>query len=140
MNETSKALGFDIDATLRLASLNTGMLPVSLEMQGPIWDSYLTPETSVSGKQDQFTRFVKDDAALIQENYPLAGPVYQQANNGNELDPRTRHRVEGLAKLLHQPKEQVFRIPRCIGWKHVPSQKTIAFVFRDTAQRRNRGH
>jgi hypothetical protein len=40
-----------------------------------------------------------------------------------------RTRIDALAKLLHQPKELVFRIPRCIGWKYTKAEQTIAFVF-----------
>lgn len=38
-------------------------------------------------------------------------------------------RIDALAKLLHQPKELVFRIPRCIGWKYTKADQNIAFVF-----------
>jgi hypothetical protein len=40
-----------------------------------------------------------------------------------------RTRIDALAKLLHQPKELVFRIPRCLGWKYNKTDKTVAFVF-----------
>lgn len=33
----------------------------------------------------------------------------------SSIDSRSRKRVDALAKLLHQPKELVFRIPRCRG-------------------------
>src|SRR5580700_10794577 len=49
--------------------------------------------------------------------------------DGASIDPRTRIRVDALAKLLHQPKELVFRILRCIGWRHDGLEQSIAFVF-----------
>ena len=62
---------------------------------------------------------------LLRENWFYDGHHDQV----NELDPITRSRMDALAKLLHQPKEQVFRIPRCTGWKYVAIQNRIAFVF-----------
>lgn len=37
--------------------------------------------------------------------------------------------MDALAKLLHQPKELVFRIPRCVGWTYSKPEEIIAFVF-----------
>ncbi|KAJ6128463.1 hypothetical protein N7471_009680 [Penicillium samsonianum] len=48
---------------------------------------------------------------------------------GYEVDSRTKNRIEALAKLLHQPKERVFRVLPCVGWKYLPDQSSIAFVF-----------
>lgn len=47
----------------------------------------------------------------------------------SRLDVRTRGRVESLARLLHQPKEQTFRILPCVGWRELPDKNYIAFVF-----------
>ena len=47
----------------------------------------------------------------------------------SRLDARTRGGVESLARLLHQPKEQIFRILPCVGWRELPDKNYIAFVF-----------
>jgi hypothetical protein len=49
--------------------------------------------------------------------------------SSKEIDPRTRDPVDGLAKLLQQPKEYVFCIPRCVGWKYIPTSRRISFAF-----------
>ena len=46
-----------------------------------------------------------------------------------ELNDRTRSLIEVLAKLLHQPKEPIFRIPSCNGWIKAPLNNQVAFMF-----------
>jgi hypothetical protein len=55
-----------------------------------------------------------------------------------EIDQRTRFRINNLAGLLSQPKEQVFCIPRCIGWEYLPAQNNIAVLFEIAQDRQPR--
>ena len=131
-DDISKRLGFDKDATLRLTQWDAQNFQTSLELRDNSWNKHLK---AIPPRPDQglFATFEKDGKTLIQENH-----IYDEAvgNFGSPnsvdtpaLDTRTKKRVDALAKLLHQPKEQVFRIPPCVGWKYLPLQRSIAFVF-----------
>ncbi|KAJ5151045.1 uncharacterized protein N7482_010297 [Penicillium canariense] len=126
-DESSRKLGFDQDASLRLAQWDADKMTDSLELIDPVWDSHLK-EIQFIDHQGMFAMFTKDSVAYIQENhhYDASGTP---AIPGHDIDRRTRGRIESLAKLLHQPKEQVFRVLPCVGWKYLPSQSSIAFVF-----------
>ncbi|CEJ60904.1 hypothetical protein PMG11_09458 [Penicillium brasilianum] len=127
VDESSRKLGFDQDASLRLAQLDAGNMVASLELMDPSWNSHLK-EIQPIENQGMFAMFMKNNVAYIQENHhydALATP----ATAGHDVDARTRGRIESLAKLLHQPKEQVFRVLPCVGWKYLPRQSSIAFVF-----------
>ncbi|KAJ5102938.1 hypothetical protein N7532_003467 [Penicillium argentinense] len=126
-DDASRELGFDKDASLRLAQWDAGHMNGSLELREPSWDLFLKEIRPVE-HQGMFAMFSKDGTAYIQENHhydPIAGPVM----SGHDVDPRTKSRIESLAKLLHQPKERVFRVLPCVGWKYLPAQSSIAFVF-----------
>jgi hypothetical protein len=126
-DESSKKLGFDQDASLRLAQWDAGKMANSLELLDPSWESYLK-EIHPIDNQGMFAMFTKNNVAYIQENHhydAMATPT----TPGHDVDARTRGRIESLAKLLHQPKEQVFRVLPCVGWKYLPRQSSIAFVF-----------
>ncbi|KAL4902357.1 hypothetical protein BDW74DRAFT_186888 [Aspergillus multicolor] len=118
-DESSKKLDFDRDATLRLAQQGKDAgngEDESLELSLS-WDPYLREITPVK-HQGAFTVLFKESQAYIQENH-----------RNYDLDSRTRNRVESLARLLHKPKEQIFRILPCIGWRKLPNQDLIAFLF-----------
>ena len=131
-DQTSKSLGFDKDATLRLTQREAQNMQTSLELLDPDWDEYLKPIAPIE-HQGTFTMFRKADVTMIQENHAYEGAPYKPDPttqlDSAQLDLRTRDKVESLAKLLHQPKEQVFRVLPCTGWKYLPLQKSIAFVF-----------
>lgn len=54
--------------------------------------------------------FTKDNVADIQENLHYEATA-TPTTSGQDVDTRTRVRIEPLAKLLHQLTEQVFRVP-----------------------------
>jgi hypothetical protein len=128
-DDISRQLGFDVDATLRLTQWDALNAMSSPELTDPIWNQYLKPIKPVAN-QGMFATFTKDGVSYIHE-----GHAYEcEAKSPTDvIDTRTRKKVEDLAKLLHQPKEQVFRIPRCIGWRFMPMQKSIGFVFEGPA-------
>ena len=125
LDDVSRQLGFDVDATLRLTQWDAVHAQASLELTDPSWNRYLKPITPVPN-QGKFATFTKDDVAYVQEGHDYE---FEARSPSDVLDGRTRKKVDDLAKLLHQPKEQVFRIPRCVGWKFMPLQKSIGFVF-----------
>ena len=124
-NDDSRSLGFDVDATLRLTQWDALNAQSSLELTNPEWNSYLQPITPIAN-QGRFAAFVKDNNTYVHEDHDYQ---VEARYSTDQLDGRTRKKIDDLAKILHQPKELVFRIPRCIGWKFLPSQKSIGFVF-----------
>jgi Prion-inhibition and propagation len=124
-DEISRQLGFDVDATLRLTQWDALNSQASLELTDPSWNKHLKTITPVAN-QGKFATFTKDNKAYLQEGHDYET---EARSPSDVLDTRTKKKVEDLAKLLHQPKEQVFRIPRCVGWKFMPIQKSIGFVF-----------
>lgn len=125
-DDSSKKLGFDQDASLRLAQWDACKMVAPLELVDPSWDLYLK-EVHPIDHQGMFAMFTKDNVAYIQENHHYEATAITAS--GQDVDARTRGRIESLAKLLHQPKEQVFRVLPCVGWKYLPRQSSIAFVF-----------
>ncbi len=121
----SRQLGFDVDATLRLTQWDALNALSSLELTDSSWNNYLQPITPVAN-QGKFATFTKGETVYVQEGHDYE---FEARSPADVLDGRTRKKVDDLAKLLHQPKEQVFRIPRCVGWKFMPMQKSIGFVF-----------
>jgi hypothetical protein len=121
----SRQLGFDVDATLRLTQWDALNAQNSLELTDTSWNQYLKPIKPVPN-QGKFATFTKDEISYVQEGHDYE---CEAKSPSDVLDTRTRKKVDDLAKLLHQPKEQVFRIPRCVGWKFMPMQNSIGFVF-----------
>ncbi|KAL2871163.1 uncharacterized protein BJX67DRAFT_218534 [Aspergillus lucknowensis] len=129
-DETSKRLGFDKDAALRLAQHGAEASELdSLELSSS-WEPYLQNVTPVE-HQGLFTVLLKDSHAYIQENhrYNITMPAHGTSPASSSLDARTKGRIESLARLLHQPKEQIFRILPCVGWRKIPDQDAVAFIF-----------
>ncbi|KAK2763148.1 hypothetical protein FQN54_009784 [Arachnomyces sp. PD_36] len=127
-NDSSRKLGFDKDASLRMAQWDAGNARESLELMHISWDSCLK-EIQPIEHQGMFNMFTNDARFYIQENHHYDSSMQPQGYPESYVDPRTKSRIESLAKLLHQPKEQVFRVLPCVGWKHLPRQSCIAFVF-----------
>ncbi|KAL4981585.1 hypothetical protein BDW68DRAFT_196298 [Aspergillus falconensis] len=117
--ESSKQLGFDKDASLRLAqhSAETGKL-TSLELSSA-WDRHLRDRRCRTSRL--VYRF--GPQSYNQENHRYKALLPADDNSRSSLDPRIKDRIESLARLLHQPKEQLFRIPP------VSDQDSIAFIF-----------
>ncbi|KAL2846887.1 hypothetical protein BJY01DRAFT_213151 [Aspergillus pseudoustus] len=123
-NESSRRLGFDRDASLRLTQCSlpgSGHAAETLELVDLSWDLYLRDIQPIK-HQGALTAFTKDGAAYVQENHKYIG-------QDSMVDARTKHKIESLARLLHQPKEQLFRILPCVGWKFLPAHSCITFVF-----------
>lgn len=128
-NDTnSRALGFDVDANLRLAAYDnqTGQPTETFELQDPSWSAILKDTESIS---ERFSIASTNGRTILLEKFAYDVISSYPSQTANNISPRSRSRVDALAKLLRQPKEQVFRIPRCIGWKYLAEQKSIAFVF-----------
>jgi hypothetical protein len=123
-NESSRRLGFDRDASLRLTQCSlpeSGEQADSLELTDPSWNRYIG-DIQRTKYQGALTIFTKDGTSYAQENHEYLA-------KDTVVDPRTRLKIESLASLLHQPKEQIFRILPCVGWRYLPAQSSIAFVF-----------
>lgn len=120
-NNNSKMLGFDVNASLRLTMSGVQDNPSNLELPSH-WLDFLQQSTLVD---EQFAIVNSNGTCCLQESRYYT-PLPQ---NLTEVDLRTRGRVNALASLLQQPKEQVFRIPRCIGWSFIPQRSQIAFLF-----------
>jgi hypothetical protein len=140
---SSRALGFDVDATLRLTAYDNqsgnqsaGNPPETFELQGASWTDFLMKATPTSTR---FSTASANSRTMLLENfaYDRVPSILPENPETQDISLRTRRRVDALAKLLRQPKEQVFRIPRCIGWKYLPEQKCITFVFETQPERAN---
>ena len=121
-DDNSKRLGFDVDATLKLTVGESQGNAQSLELMKPQWIELLRHTKHVEG---EFAVLDCDGVYMLQE----ARAYVPFPQTPYALDPRTQDRVDALARLLSQPKEQVFRIPKCVGWKFVSLQNHIAFLF-----------
>lgn len=121
-DENSKRLGFDIDAKLQLAATDSHTLTGSLELRDRSLQLYTQQATSV---EDRFAMFDWDGALMLMEYRNYAPDSSVPVN----IDNRTRDRIDSLAHLLHQPKEQIFRTPSCKGWIMDPVANRVAFIF-----------
>lgn len=119
-DQSSIRLGFHIDATLKLSAGNQ-VEPVSLELDGS-WNETLQITPPLRGG---FGLIEHAGRKYLLEHRPIQG----EQVSASDLDARTKLQMEGLARLLHQPKELVFCMPNCIGWKKLPSTQQIGFVF-----------
>jgi len=122
-DQNSIDLGFNIDATLQLAASDAQTIAGTLELGEQSWVDAINRSKPVEERFGLIERYGK---RYLQENRS-----YDEHRHGSskEIDPRTRDRVDGLAKLLQQPKEYVFCIPRCVGWKYIPTSRRISFAF-----------
>lgn len=121
--ESSKQLGFDNDAVMQLAATDSQMMDMSLELRDR--ELHLAAQRSAL-LEGRFRMFDWRQAPVFVEyRRRLAGMDEHKA----PMDHRTKICVEKLARLLHQPKEQIFRTPSCIGWLVDPFNNDIGFVY-----------
>jgi len=116
-------LGFNVDATLQIAAGDAQAIGGTVELAEQEWIDAINASKPV---EERFGLIQLNGMRYLQENRS-----YDEHRHGSstEIDLRTRDRVDGLAKLLQHPKERVFCIPRCVGWKYVPAARRIAFAF-----------
>ncbi|KAL1639976.1 hypothetical protein SLS58_007402 [Diplodia intermedia] len=114
-DESSIKLGFSIDAALQLTARDAAQAsaPSTAELDDT-WAPSLRAASPIE------TRF-----GLVEHG----NRRYLQEHRYCDLNSRARARVDELTKLLNQPKELYFCIPRCVGWKYVPGNRSVAFVF-----------
>ncbi|CEF83668.1 unnamed protein product [Fusarium graminearum] len=121
-NNDAKTLGFDIDAKLHMVATMTQPISQTLEVEDPLVRQDLNKVTTF---EDKFGIFHWDGKPMLVEyrSYNLQSPVPV------DLDPRSKDLVDSLASLLHQPKEMVFRTPRCTGWVRQINHNRVAYIF-----------
>ncbi|KAF8853248.1 hypothetical protein BDZ45DRAFT_748759 [Acephala macrosclerotiorum] len=105
-DKNSKALGFDIDATLKLTVWDIESLPDTLELEDASWKELLPHVTKLN---ERFLTSESSGRTLLLERFPYDNDTIFPASD--------------------MPKELVFRIPRCVGWEYTKAQSSIAFVF-----------
>ncbi|KAI1771326.1 hypothetical protein F4818DRAFT_429798 [Hypoxylon cercidicola] len=122
-NTTSRALGFDVDARLRLAASAEQSMSGTLEVQQS--EDARRALYSVVPVEGKFGIMQWNSNPMLVEyrSYAPESPVPL------EMDSRTHDLVDKLAKLLRQPKETVFRTPSCWGWARQMQYNRVAFMF-----------
>jgi hypothetical protein len=118
-NQAAKQLGFDETAGLQLLA-KAAMVGMADNFE--ISDSFTSGWTDITPIEDRFFTFNKSGKSYLQD-------TCEYKVNSSEIDHQTRSRLNGLVSLLQQPKGQVFRIPKCIGWRFLPPSRDIAFIF-----------
>ncbi|KAH6898223.1 hypothetical protein B0T10DRAFT_555557 [Thelonectria olida] len=121
-NNDAKTLGFDVDAKLHMTATMTQPISQTLEVEDLQVSQDLKKVTTF---EDRFGVFHWDGKPMLVEyrSYNLQSPVPV------DLDPRSKDLVDSLASLLHQPKEMVFRTPRCTGWVRQVNHNRVAYIF-----------
>ncbi|KAK0726153.1 hypothetical protein B0H67DRAFT_572424 [Lasiosphaeris hirsuta] len=120
-SRAAQELGFDETASLQLLAREAALgMAANFEVSDG-WMSTIEDGRQVEGR---FVTFVNEGRPYLQDTCE-----YKLPSISDGIDNQTRSRLNGLAALLQQPKEQIFRIPKCIGWKYLPSTKDIAFIF-----------
>ncbi|KAI9685289.1 MAG: hypothetical protein M1822_004662 [Bathelium mastoideum] len=118
----SRQLGFDIDARLRLAANHAESIQETSELKNP--ELVLALENAKKfGDKFGILEWNGKPALVEFRSYASDAPI------PITIDSRTRELVDNLAKLLHQPKELVFRTPSCIGWTLKPLTNQYSFIF-----------
>ena len=123
-DDSSKDLGYDTNATLTLTLQRAQDDTRTLELTSQPWVDYFCKASSTT-IEGCFSIIKAGDIPFLQEHRPYNPPP--QMPHG--VDPRTRDRVNLLAKLLEQRKGQVFRIPHCIGWRYDPTSHRLGYIF-----------
>ena len=121
-DSSSKQLGFDIDARIQLAASYADDTGETSELKDP---NLLLAVENANKFGDKF-------GILEWNGKPALAEFRSYANDtpvAVAIDSRTRELVDNLAKLLHQPKELVFRTPSCIGWTSRPLTNEYSFIF-----------
>ena len=121
-DQNSKQLGFDVDAKLQLTASNLDVPSGTLQ----ILDARLYSSIQTAKKiEDRFGFLEWNGQNFLVEyrSYAPDSPV------SVDIDSRTERLIDDLAKLLHQPKEPMFRTPSCSGWTNTSLMNQIAFLF-----------
>ena len=118
-DEDAVMLGLHEDASLALALADTGYAPKNFELD-ECWDGVLQ-ESGPLG--DPFAVFQWNGRHILRENC-LSLPI-----EATSIDPQTRNRINSLTQLLHQPKEELFCILRCEGWRVLPHSERITYLY-----------
>ncbi|KAJ4136509.1 hypothetical protein NW768_004124 [Fusarium equiseti] len=118
----SQTLGFDTDARLQLATGQTSPAPQSLEINELQLRQELLKAKPLA---DSFAVLNWQGQNILAEyrSYAAESPVPV------DIDNRTRDLVDRLANLLHQPKEALFRTPRCQGWVKQVQHNRVVYLF-----------
>jgi len=119
-NPAAKRLGFDETANLQLLA-KAAMIGMAANFE--ISDDAMSGVTDKTRVEDRFFMFTNGGRPYLQDTCEY------KVETNESIDHQTRSRLNGLASLLQQPKGQVFRIPKCIGWKFLWSSRDIAFIF-----------
>ena len=121
-----------MDANLRLTAETAQGSGDDLELPDAPWLDILDNSRLAQGN---FGLSVCDGKDVIQEFRQYSVTSSLPSVDGIAVDSRTRTLVNRLTRMLQQPREQAFLIPRCLGWKFIPDQCQIAFVFDVPAER-----
>lgn len=122
-NDSSKKLGFDIDADLQLTVSDSSGSAASLEIKDQaLYDCLRKPSAKI---EDRFSICIWSTTPVLLEYRGYAPDMPDPV----PIRDRTRDVVEKLTRLLHQPKEVVFRTPSCKGWCLDSINNRVAFVF-----------
>ncbi|KAK7460228.1 hypothetical protein Landi51_00476 [Colletotrichum acutatum] len=121
-DDNSRALGFDVDARLQMATSLTQPTAQSLEINDP--SLRRTVELAKTfGDKFSICEWEGRPCLVEYRSYSPDSPVTE------ELDDQTRDLVDRLANLLHQPKEIAFRTPKCQGWVSQMQHNRVAYMF-----------
>ena len=119
IDEDADTLGCRNDASLALTVSDTGHIPKNFELDDA-WQQVLSASKRI---EDRFAMFNWNGRNMLQEDC-----TYLSRDDG-ELDPQTRSRINSLAELLFQPKEQLFCILPCQGWGFLQESKRVSYTF-----------
>ncbi|KAM7197222.1 hypothetical protein V8F33_005650 [Rhypophila sp. PSN 637] len=123
----SKALGFDLDARLQISTIEGVSGPVESEelevQESKVLIGDMPAIQDVLGGRYGISQWDGRPVLVEYRNYAPESPVPVM------LDDRTREVIDRLAKVLHQPKETIFRMPNCLGWTSQAEQNRAALFF-----------
>ena len=118
-DKNAAMLGLHDDASLALALSDTGHAPGNFELDGS-WDPELQGSVTI---RDRFAVFQRDGRHILRESC-LSLPI-----EATGIGSQTRKRIDLLTQLLHQPKEELFCILHCKGWRVLPHSARITYLF-----------
>ena len=118
-DKDAATLGFQGDVSLALAVSDVNHVSESFELHHD-WDTILKDSKTI---EDRFAVFNWSGRNILQENCVCL------PREEDSIDPQIRSRINSLAELLHQPKEQLFCILDCQGWRFVPQTQRISYLF-----------
>ncbi|PGH11095.1 hypothetical protein AJ80_07283 [Polytolypa hystricis UAMH7299] len=124
-------LGFNVDAALRILANGPPCHAATDDLE--IEDGYRIDSltTNIVTLNERFGVTSFHDRSYITEFRRYDPGHDPTCVNGKEqaIDPRTKSLLNGLTRLLRQPKEQVFLIRGCEGWRYLPDRERVMFVF-----------